>query len=200
MKGFPPLRVRVCNVGHINPHGDFVLYWMIANRRPTWNFSLERAAGWARELQKPLLVFEALRCDYPWASERLHRFIIDGMRDNALSFETSEVVYYPYLEPCKGAGKGLLSALAQAACLVVTDDFPCFFLPRMISAAARQCPVLLEAVDSNGLLPLATTDRVFATAHNFRRFLQKNLMDHLFSFPVVDHAPRERYPSLAIDS
>ena len=69
---------------------------------------------------------------------------------------------------------------------MVTDDFPCFFIPRMVAAAASQCPVLLEAVDSNGLLPLAATDRVFTTAHSFRRYLQKNLMDHLFAFPTAD--------------
>jgi deoxyribodipyrimidine photo-lyase len=59
-----------------------VLYWMTAARRTAGNFALERAADWARRLGQPLVVLEALRCDYPWASDRLHRFIIDGMVDN----------------------------------------------------------------------------------------------------------------------
>jgi len=42
--------------------------------------------GWARQLARPLLVLEALRCDYPWASARFHRFILEGMRDNAAAF------------------------------------------------------------------------------------------------------------------
>ena len=69
----------------------------------------------------------------------------------------------------------------------MTDDFPAFFLPRMIAAAGRALDVSLEAVDGNGLLPLAATDRVFTTAASFRRFLQKTLPDHLrTAFPAAD--------------
>ena len=40
---------------------------MTAFRRVSWNFALDRAVDWTKALQKPLLVLEALRCDYPWA-------------------------------------------------------------------------------------------------------------------------------------
>ena len=69
--------------------------------------------------------------------------------------------------------KGLIAALAAQACVVVSDDFPCFFLPRMYQAAAKQIPVRFELVDSNGLLPMRAADKVFARAFDFRRFLQK---------------------------
>src|SRR5262249_53929004 len=74
-------------------------------------------------------------------------------------------------------------ALAARACVVVTDDFPAFFLPAMIAAAAQKLSVRLEAVDSNGLLPLRATDQVFHRAVDFRRFLQKSLPEHLLAFP-----------------
>jgi len=51
----PPLRVTSCNKTPVNPGGDFVLYWMTAARRVSWNFALDRAVEWARELQKPPL-------------------------------------------------------------------------------------------------------------------------------------------------
>ena len=60
---------------------------MIASRRTRWNFAMDRAVEWAAELGKPILVLEALRSDYPWASDRLHRFVIDGMRDNEEALE-----------------------------------------------------------------------------------------------------------------
>src|SRR3954454_2582559 len=130
----------------IRPDGTFVLYWMIAARRPSWSFTLDRAIAWARALGRPLLVFEPLRAGYGWASDRLHRFVIDGMLDNRRAFAGAAVTYVPYVEPQPGAGKGLLAALAHQAALVVTDDYPAFMLPRMIAAAARQVPGRLERV------------------------------------------------------
>jgi deoxyribodipyrimidine photo-lyase len=176
--------------------GRFVLYWMTATRRAHWNFALQRAAGLARELQKPLVVLEALRVDYPFASDRLHRFVLDGMRANERAFAGKDVFYYPYVEPAVGAGRGLLKALAQDACAVVTDDYPCFFLPAMLARAHRDVRVRFEAVDSNGLLPMRTAERAFARAHDFRRFLQRALAPHLAQPPRQNALARVELPRL----
>ena len=60
----PEIRVRQANAAAIRPDGEFVLYWMIANRRVRWNFSLQRAVDWAKQLRKPLAILEALRKIY----------------------------------------------------------------------------------------------------------------------------------------
>src|SRR6187402_976986 len=75
----PSSRVRALNDVPLAVERDYVLYWMIAYRRTTSNFALQRAVGVALELGKPLVVLEALRCGYRWASDRLHRFVIEGM-------------------------------------------------------------------------------------------------------------------------
>lgn len=186
MSTVPNLRIQVRNEAPVNTGGEFILYWMISNRRTTWNYSLQESVEWAKRQKKPLVILEALRCGYQWASDRLHRFILDGMLDNAQRLKHSGVFYYPYVEPLPGAGKGLLVALAHHACLVITDAFPEFFLPRMVEAAARKIPVRLIQVDSNGLLPLRAVEQPFATAYSFRRFLQKNLKLHLSEFPKAD--------------
>jgi deoxyribodipyrimidine photo-lyase len=175
-------RIRRVNSAPIRPDRGYVLYWMIAARRTRFNFALDRAAAHARELKRPLVVFEPLRCGYPWASDRLHAFVMQGMRDNARALVGTRALYYPFVERTPDQGKGLLTRLAADAAVVVTDDFPAFFLPRMIAAAGRALDALgvsLEAVDANGLLPLAATDRVFTTAASFRRFLHKALPDLL---------------------
>jgi deoxyribodipyrimidine photo-lyase len=156
---------------------------MIANRRLVSNFALDRALEYCRTLGQPLIILEALRCDYQWASDRHHCFILDGMADNARTCAQHNVLYYPYVEFAAGAGKGLLEALASEAAIVITDDFPCFFLPRMVAAAAKKLAVRLEAVDSNGLLPIRAVEQVFSRAFDFRRYLQKNVSAHLFDFP-----------------
>jgi deoxyribodipyrimidine photo-lyase len=173
---------------------DFVLYWMIASRRTTWNFALDRAVEWAEKLRKPLVILEALRCRYPWASDRMHRFVIDGMAENACRFEGTDVLYYPYLELAPNAGKGLLVALASHACVVVTDNFPCFFLPRMVASAARQVAVLMEVVDSNGMLPIGQAEQAFPTAYAFRRFLQRELPRNLMDLPKANALSNTKLP------
>jgi deoxyribodipyrimidine photo-lyase len=134
------------------------------------------------ELGRPLLVLEALRVGSPWASDRLHAFVLPGMAENARALADAGIAAHTYVEPTAGAGRGLLQALAAHACVVVTDDFPSFFLPRMLDAASR-LPVRLEAVDSNGLLPMRAPSAVFLTAHAFRRFLQRELPAHLARGP-----------------
>ena len=192
----PTSRVRNANQGALCSDGQFVLYWMISARRPQYNFALQRAVEWAVELGKPLVVFEALRAGYPWASDRFHAFVIQGMADNQSAFSRHPVTYYPYLEREHGQGRGLLAAFAERACLVVADDFPCFFLPRMVASAAQQVACRFECVDGNGLFPVRSTDRQFLRAVDFRRFLQKNLMPHLAEVPAADPLDSLELPPL----
>jgi deoxyribodipyrimidine photo-lyase len=133
------------------------------------------------------VVLEAVRLDYPYASDRLHAFLLQGMADNARRL-AGRATYHPYVERAAGEGRGLLEALAARACAVVADDFPTFFLPRMLEAAAdglRASGVRLEAVDASCVVPFRLAGRDFPTAHAYRRFLQRNLL------PWIDRLPAE---------
>lgn len=179
----PEIRFEACNAQEVRPDRDMVVYWMTAQRRTTYNFALDRAIEWARQLGKPLLIFEPLRLGYQWSSQRLHRFVMDGMCDHLSACQEHDVAYYPYLEPERGADKGLLAQIAQRACVLVTDDYPCFFLPRMLASAAASVDVLMEKVDSNGILPLRAAPKTYTTAYSFRRGLHKLLPEHLEQRP-----------------
>lgn len=193
----PAPRIRACNDHPVREDGEFVLYWMTAARRTTWSFAMQRAIGRAASLHRPLVVLEALRCGYRWASDRHHRFILDGMADNRRRLSHSRVLYYPYVEQTPGEGRGLIEALGATACLIVTDDYPAFFLPRMVDAAAKRLSVRLEAVDGNGLLPMRLADQAYPTAYAFRRHLQKVLPSHLNALPEEDPTHRAQIPRLA---
>ncbi|MCA2980625.1 MAG: deoxyribodipyrimidine photolyase [Myxococcaceae bacterium] len=179
----PAIRVRALREGPVRPERRWVLYWMTSFRRTRFNFALDRALEHARRLQRPLVVLEALRVGYPDANDRLHAFLLEGMAENARRFAASPVLHFPYVEETAGDGAGLLEALAAEACVVVSDDWPCYFVPRMQQAAARRLDVAFELVDSNGLWPMRATDRVFTTAHSFRAHLQKALAPHLGELP-----------------
>ena len=187
----PTTRIRAVNPGSINPSGRYVVYWMTSARRLGWNFGLQRSVDYAVALKKPLLILEALRADYPGANDRLHQFVLDGMAVNRRRAAKSRATYYPYVEPSRGHGRKLLATLAADACVVVTDWYPAFFLPRMIEAAARRLRrinVRLEAVDSNGLVPLAAHGHAFTAARFYRAFVQRVMLEH-----VMDVRSRTRW-------
>lgn len=192
-----PARLHVVADRPLRARASHVLYWMIGARRPRSSFALDHALEHARALGLPLIVFEPLRAGYRWASDRLHRFVLDGMAANAAAFAAAGVTYYPYVEPEPGAGRGLLAALAERAAVVVTDLQPGFFQPRMVAAAAARLDVRLEQVDGVGLLPLAAHGRAFATAAAFRWHWQKILGAHLI-MPAA--APLARLPATTRDA
>jgi deoxyribodipyrimidine photo-lyase len=190
----PAVRVRLLSGIEVRPSGDWVLYWMVASRRTRSNFALERAVEWSTHLGKPLLVFEPLGLGYRWASDRLHRFVLDGMADNQKALAGRPgVLYLPWVETTHGAGQGLLAALAARAAVVVTDDFPAFIVPRMLQSAAREVTTRFEAVDANGLLPMRQPNQAFPTAHAFRRYLQRTFGE---TFPLAPTAePLQALPA-----
>ena len=194
----PEVRVRVLNAAPLRADGDFVLYWMTSFRRTRWNFALQRAVEHARSLKKPLVVFEPLRVGYPFANDRLHAFLLEGMVENERRFSQTSAHYFPYVEREAGAGKGLLAALGARACVVVGDDWPSFFVPQMQAAAVKQLDARFEVVDSNGLYPMHHTTRVFTTAHSFRTHLQKVLPPLLLEFPLEDPLAGVKLPQASL--
>lgn len=186
MSQLPAVRLRRLTEAGPRTDGQFVLYWMTASRRLEWNFALDRAVELATTHEVPLVILEAINVDYPWAADRHHHVILDGMREHRETLSASGAVYHPYVEPKAGAGSGLLTTLAESATCVVTDDSPVFFTPLLLSAASRLTGVCVEAVDSCGLLPLRATERTFSAAYHFRRFLHKELPSHLIHVPSSD--------------
>jgi deoxyribodipyrimidine photo-lyase len=161
-------RVRFVNRAKPDPTRQYVLYWMQMYRRLERNHALDYAIARAVEFGKPLVVYEGLRLDYPWASVRHHRFILEGMRANARRAKALGINYWPFVQTPTEPGTGLLRRLARLACLVVTDDYPTFIVPRQTQALALRAPVAVVAVDSNGVVPLSWLGPPVAAAAHLR--------------------------------
>jgi deoxyribodipyrimidine photo-lyase len=192
----PPVRVSRTNDAELNTEGRFVLYWMTAFRRTTWNYALQQATELASGLRKPLLIVETLRSGVRWASDRHHAFVLQGMADNRAACEARNVRYYPFVELQPGDELKLVNALAAHSCTVVTDDFPINALAADALQVAGRISVRMDRVDANGLLPMRAGDRVFPTAYAFRRFLQRALPDHLLDTPKANPLARLSLPRL----
>jgi len=197
MNGAPDSRIQLLKDAPIRHDGEFVLYWMTAARRTHYNFGLQHAILKAAELRKPLVVVEHLPCGSGWDSERHHQFMLGGMADNARRLSRASFTYYPYLERKGGEAVALVAALADLACMVVCDYFPQTDWLRPCHELSARVPRRLECVDSNGLLPLSASEKVFSTAYSFRRFLQSELPHHLPEGPSPDPLSRLSLPRRA---
>lgn len=193
----PAERIRAVNGAPPRPARDLVLYWMTAARRVRHSPALERAVALARELARPLVLVETLRCDEPFASDRLHAFAVAGMADTARRLARRPVTYLPHVERAPGEFRGLVAALGARACAVVTDDLPAPWAAAATEAAGRALDVRLEAVDGSCLVPFRLAGRDFPSAHAYRRFLQRELPRWLERLPAPDPLKGARLPRLA---
>ena len=179
-------RVHTINDYPVNPDGNFVLYWMTASRRYHYNSALEHSISLAIKLNKPLLVVEAVSIRHIWSSDRILTFFAQGIIDNTRIFQSHNLTYIPWVETHKQTGNGLLRKLSRNSCAVVIDDFPTYLPRDVMRQASKFCKVRLDAVDSNGILPISWADRAFPSAYSFRKYMQNNLLSALGAIPEFD--------------
>jgi len=168
-----PSRIRIVNDAPVRSDGAYVLYWMQMYRRLDHNHALDHALACARTESKPLVIYEGLKLGYPWASQRLHTFILQGMLANLDQANRLGLNYWPFVETADDSGRGLLRSLAKNATRVVTDDFPCFIIPDQTAALAAKTDTRVEAVDSNSIVPLAELGSPVVSAAQLRRRIHK---------------------------
>ena len=194
------LRIHAARESRPRPDGELVLYWMQTTHRVQHNFALEFATKQANQLRLPVLVYHGLRHDYPWASDRIHTFILETVVDLYRDFEARGVQYAFYLERTGDDAEARrlarkpspLVELAKRAALVVTDFFPTFIVPRQIKALRAKIDTPVVAVDSSTVVPMKCFAREHATAAGFRPRLMAALPRFLQQFEVTEPAVRHR--------
>ena len=194
----PALRLERLNHLATNLNGRFVLYWMTAHRRMSWNYALDHALDRAVALSRPLLVVEALGTRYRWASDRFHRFILEGMSANRAACADAPLTYACWLgRGGQDEGAADFTALVADAAEVILDGLPGFHQIGLNRALSARCPVAVTAVDAGGIFPLRAMTGVKERAVDFRRVLQKSLAPHLFEPPRAQPFAGVRLPALA---
>ena len=179
---------RVTTLKDINPESiseaKYVVYWMISFKRVGYNFALQRAVEWANQLSQPLLILEPLILDYPMSSVRFHKFTLEGMKEVDEQVTNSNAYYYPFVEQAAKESEGLLTEISKHASVVITDDYPTYFVPQMTAKASGEINARYELVDSNGIVPIRLSEKEYVRAHDFRRYLHKNLEDFIIETPL----------------
>lgn len=172
-------RVRKLNDAPPRAEARYVLYWMQMNRRAESNHALEHAVAWANHAGLPLFVYEALTCTYPYASDRFHRFILEGVPDTQARLARRGIGYGFYLRRRKSDPNDLLYRLANDAALVVTDDYPTFIAARHNATVPSKIGVAYEAVDSSCIIPMQLHEKKEYGAYTIRPKIKRMLRDWL---------------------
>ncbi|MBK9436626.1 MAG: deoxyribodipyrimidine photo-lyase [Chloracidobacterium sp.] len=179
-------RVIALNNKPVNSNARYVLYWMQMYKRVDNNHALIYAIRRANELKLPLVVYEGLKYYYPWASDRLHTFILEGVEEKRREFERLGIRYVFYLQKDKDSPKQTVAALAKDAALIVTDDFPCFIIPEHNRRIAERADIPVFVVDSNGVIPMSKFDKEEYAAYTIRPKIKKLLDRYLV--PLANEA------------
>ena len=148
-------------------------------KRTSYNHALTWAIRKANELNLPLVVYEGLKYYYPWASDRIHTFVLEGVEEKRLEFERLGIRYIFYLQKDESSPKNTVAKLAKDAALIVTDDFPCFIIPGHNRRIAERAEIAVHAVDSNGIIPMSKFEKEEYAAYTIRPKIKKLLPNYL---------------------
>lgn len=189
-------RVTRLNSAKENTKGRYVLYWMQMFKRASHNYALNLAIQMANERRLPLVVYEGLKFYYPWASDRFHTFILEGVEEKHTELSERGIRYIFYLQRHKRDPKNTVARLAKEAALLVTDDYPCFIIPEH-NARIAQLNLPVYAVDANGMVPLSALPKEEYAAYTIRPKINRLLPD-LPRVIVTPHVEVQK-PALDVD-
>ncbi len=185
-------RVQRINQTRLVPEGELVLYWMQSTHRIHENWALRFAVLEGERLNRPVLIYHELGSDDEHASDRMHTFALEGVRDIARDAAAKGFCYRFVLRSGETELREV-ARIARHACLVVTDDTPTGAVRARTSRFAEIAPCRVLAIDSVGVVPAAMFPREEYAARTIRPKLAK-LRDIALE-PVEDRAPRREMPA-----
>jgi len=183
-------RARQLNSAPIRPGAEFVLYWCQMNRRAEANEALDFAVDLANQLYLPVLFYEGLTFAHPYASDRFHRFILEGVPETAKRLAALGIGYTFYLRRRPSDPDDVLYRLAARAAAVVTDDYPAFIAARHNANVAPKLNIAFYAVDASCIVPMACFEKREYAAYTIRPKIHKLLPRYLWAQPSVKIAQR----------
>ena len=197
--GIDPERIRAFT-GAGSRSGHYILYWMQSSHRTEENPALGFAVERANRAHLPLVVYFGLWRSYPEAGLRHFAFMLQGLREVAVSLETLGVRLVLEVER---PDQGFLS-LAKDAALAVVDRGYLRLHRAWYRVAEERCPCPLFQVESNVVVPVETASgKEEYSAATFRPKVTRQV--ETFLHPVGTATPERsslalELPSIAGDS
>lgn len=148
-------RVRPMNSADAPDSGRYVLCWLQQALRARDNPVIDAAVVLGNALQLPVLVYHGIREDYPYASDRLHSFILAASRDLGIGCRERGLACVQHVDRAGQREKGLVYRLAAQAAAIVVEDQPTFVARWQTERAAARALVPVYAVNAACLVPPA---------------------------------------------
>ena len=184
-------RIRLLNEAPVNPDAKYVLYWAQMKRRVDSNHGLAYAIHWADKLNLPVLFYEGLTCDYPYANDRFHTFVLEGVPETRKRCKKLGVGYCFYLRKTRKSLNYAFYQVAANAALVVTDDYPTFIARQHNASVPLKVQIPYYVVDSSCVVPMMLIpDRQYA-AYTIRPKIHKLLPEQMK--PLTMKGPKRKW-------
>lgn len=163
--------------------GAYVLCWLQQALRGVDNPVIDAAIRLGNALDRPVLVYHGLREDYPYASDRLHRFILGASRDLKADCTARAVACVQFVDRADHREPGLVYRLADDAAAVVVEDQPAFVAQWQVERFAAKTAAPVFAVNAACLVPPAVLGDGIGTTSAFRRRHERVRDDWLTGTP-----------------
>lgn len=172
--------------------GRYVLYWMQASQRASWNPALEHAIALADELDLPVVVCFGLTPSYPEGTLRPYAFMAGGLREAARALRERGILMVTRV----GEPPEVALSFAREAALVVTDRGYLRHQRAWRAAVAERAPCPVVEVEGDAVVPVEHAyPRLAWSAAVLRRRIASQVAG--FLRPLPERAPRRK--SLGLD-
>ena len=148
-------RVRPLNDRPLAPAGAYVLCWLQQALRATDNPVIDAAVRLGNRLGVPVIVYHGVREDYPYASDRLHHFILGASRDLSGGCTARGIACVRHVDRAGHREKGLVYRLGADAAALVVEDQPTFVARWQAERVAERITIPVYAVNAACLVPPA---------------------------------------------
>ena len=164
-------RVRPLNDRAVDADGRYVLCWLQQALRADDNPVIDAAVRLGNALGLPVLVYHGVREDYPYASDRLHRFILGAGRDLAAGCRARGLACVQHVDRAGHRERALVHRLGAAAAAIVVEDQPAFVARWQSQRVAARAGIAVLAVDAACLVPVAA---IGSDIHGRSGFLRRH--------------------------
>jgi deoxyribodipyrimidine photo-lyase len=159
--------------------GKYILYWAQMNRRVESNHALAFAVDLANEHRLPVVFYEGLTCSYPFANDRMHTFLLEGVPETSIRLKKLGIEYIFHLRRRKSDPNDAIYQLARNAAAVVTDDYPTFVARDHNARVPGKIDVPYYAVDSSCIVPMSVFEKQEYAAYTIRPKIKRVLDQYL---------------------